>query len=120
MTMQDRLDTMYDRIIEIEESIAEVSAKRDEAAGQQITVKGLQDILCGFSRMYSKMTDLEKKTFYGNIIKSIDVYPDESEDGKVLKHIDFKFPVGYSAEGDQKLLRNETTVETVCLLTHNG
>ena len=38
----------------------------------------------------------------------------------VMVQIDFKFPIYYDGkEGRAIRLLNETTVETVCLLTHN-
>ena len=50
------------------------------------------------------------------IIKSIDIDSDAKSKTRVLKHIEFKFPVGYDAEEGQFLLRTRNDVETIVLL----
>ena len=67
--------------------------------------------------MYAKMSDSEKKQFFQSIIKSIEINPEAKSKTRVLKHIEFKFPVGYDAEEGQILLRTRNDVETVCLLS---
>lgn len=62
------------------------------------------------------MTDLEKKEFYHTLIERIDLYPDYQADGRILKHIEFKFPVTYESEEDTIRLINENNVEVVALL----
>lgn len=67
--------------------------------------------------LYKEMSDLEKKEFYHTLIERIDLYPEYTSEGRLLKHIEFKFPVSYDAEEDKKWLINENNVETVCLLS---
>lgn len=62
------------------------------------------------------MTDLEKKEFYHTFIDSIELYSDYTEDGRLLKHIEFKFPISYDGEEDEIRLINGHNVETICLL----
>ena len=60
------------------------------------------------------MTDLEKKEFFRNFI----VYSERQSDGRIVKQINFNFPVYYNGnEGNAIRLLNEKTVETVCLLS---
>ena len=67
------------------------------------------------------MTDLEKKEFIRNFIDSIELYPDRKTDERIIRQINFKFPVYYDGdEGDQIRLLNEKTVETVVLLSKPG
>ena len=66
--------------------------------------------------MYGKMSDAEKKQFFQGFIKSIEIQPDSKSKTRVLKHIDFMFPVSYDAEEGQFLLPTQNDVETVCLL----
>ena len=61
--MHDRLDNLYDKISEYEDSIADITAKIEAVYGNQITGKQIYDILVHFEMMYYKMTDLEKKEF---------------------------------------------------------
>jgi hypothetical protein len=56
---------------------------------------------------------------YQSFIKSIEIYPDAKPDGRIVKHIDFKFPVSIDDEDGENLLLKQNDVETVCLLTHS-
>lgn len=115
--MQDRLDNLYDKISELEDIIADINEKINGAYEKQITAKQLYKILADFDKMYYKMTDLEKKEFLRNFIESIELYVEKQDNGRILKQIEFKFPVYYNGdEGYGIRLLNENTVETVCLL----
>lgn len=116
--MQDRLDNLYDKISELEDIIADINEKINGAYEKQITAKQFYKILADFDKMYYKMTDLEKKEFLRNFIESIELYPEKRDNGRILKQIEFKFPVYYNGdEGYGIRLLNENTVETVCLLS---
>ena len=115
--MQDRLDNLYDRIDELEDAIAEVTRKMNGATGERVTAESLCKILLDYDRMYAKMSDSEKKQFFQSIIKSIEIDPEAKSKTRVLKHIEFKFPVGYDAEEGQILLRTQNDVETVVLMS---
>ena len=115
--MQDRLDNLYDRIDNLEDAIATLSEKMESAYDEQISVERLYKIMRDFDILYNKMGDFEKKQFFQNFIKSIEIFPDETPDGKVLKHIDFRFPVSYEAEDDRYSLLTQNDVETVVLLS---
>ena len=116
--MHDRLDILYDRISELEDTIAEIEEKISGAYGEKITADELYKVLLSFDRMYFKITDLEKKRFMRDFIDEIELYPERQEDGRILKQLHLGFPVFYEgSEGDAIRLLNETTVETVCLLS---
>ena len=115
--MQDRLDNLYDRIDNLEDAIATLSEKMESAYDEQISVERLYKIVRDFDILYNKMGDFEKKQFFQNFIKSIEIFPDETPDGKVLRHIDFRFPVSYEAEDDRYSLLTQNDVETVVLLS---
>ena len=54
-----------------------------------------------------------------SFVERVDIYEDEQPNGRFLKHIKFKFPVFFDGEEIQELSwDNETTVETVCLLSN--
>ena len=112
--MQDRLDSLYDRIDDIEDNIRETTSKIENVASQRITAESLCKIFGDFERNYEKMTDLEKKQFFRNSIRAIEIYPDETEDGRILKRIDFKFPVRYDLK-EEKALCGQNTEEVVVM-----
>ncbi len=66
-----------------------------------------------------RLSDAEKKQFFRNFIKYIEIGPSPATKNRVLKHIDFRFPVSCDAEYGQIMLRTENDVETVVLLTSN-
>ncbi len=116
--MHDRLDNLYDKISEYEDSIADITARIEAVYGNQITGKQIYDILVHFEMMYYKMTDLEKKEFMKDFINSIELYPEKMYNGSIVKQINFKFGVYYEGEETMDIrLLNEKTVETVCLLS---
>ena len=94
--MQDRLDNLY---------------------GEQVTTQYLYSILKNFEELYYEMTDLEKKEFMRDFIESIEVLPERTESGRILKRIDLRFPIYYEGnEGKEIRLLNEKSVETVALI----
>ena len=115
--MQDRLDNLYDRIEELEDAIAGISEKMDGAYDEQITAETLYKILLDFDIMFGKMSDYDKKVFFQTFIKSIEVYSDATASGRILKHIEFKFPVNYDADEEEFLLCKRNDVETVVLMS---
>ena len=116
--MHDRLDNLYDKISEYEDSIADITARIEAVYGNQITGKQIYDILVHFEMMYYKMTDLEKKEFMKDFINSIELYPEKIDNGSTAKQINFKFGVYYEGQETMDIrLFNEKTVEIVCLLS---
>lgn len=117
--MQDRLDNLYDKISDLEDSIADIEDKIGLSKSDQVTMEYLSRVLKNFDKIYYQMTDLEKKEFMRNFIESIEILPERTESGRILKHIDLRFPIYYEgSEGDQIRLLNEMNVETVCLLSN--
>ena len=89
--MQNRLDSLYDLISDLEGSIASVSGKMSGANDEKITAENLCKILKNFDKLYSKISDFDKKLFYQSFIKSIEIDPDAKSDGRIVKHIDLNF-----------------------------
>ena len=112
--MHDRLDNLYDKISEYEDSIADITARIEAVYGNQITGKQIYDILVHFEMTYYKMTDLEKKEFMKDFINSIELYPEKMDNGSIVKQINFKFGVYYEGQETMDIrLLNEKTVECV-------
>ena len=115
--MQDRLDNLYDKISELEDAIADVDDKINGAYGEQITTQHLYTILKNFEELYYEMTDLEKKEFMRDFIESVEILPERTESGRILKRIDLRFPIYYEGEEKDAIrLLNEKSVETIVAL----
>ena len=116
--MQDRLDNLYDKISEVEDAIQDITDKINAVYGEHLTAQELYKVLEHFDDIYFKMSDLEKKEFFQNFIESITIYPDKKTNERIVDEIDFKFPIYYDGkEGRAIRLLNETTVETVVLMS---
>lgn len=115
--MQDRLDNLYDKISETEDSISDINKKINASYGEQLTAEELYKVLEHWDNLYGKMLDLEKKEFFRSFIEEIQIYPDRSVNERIIKQIDFKFPVYYDGNERRTIrLPEGNTVETVCLL----
>lgn len=115
--MHDRLDNLYDKIGDIDDQLQDVNEKIRMAYENQITSKQVYQILTCFDKIYFEMTDLEKKEFFRNFIDEIELYSERQSDGRIVKQINFNFPVYYNGnEGNAIRLPDENTVETIVLL----
>lgn len=119
--MHDRLDNLYDKIGDIDDQLQDVNEKIRMAYENQITSKQVYQILTCFDKIYFEMTDLEKKEFFRNFIDEIELYSERQSDGRIVKQINFNFPVYYNGnEGNAIRLPDENTVETIVLLSHKS
>ncbi len=118
--MQARLDDFYDKIDAAQEEIAELQARIDFLIAQKISSDNVYKYLLYFDKLYDKFTDKEKKTFLGSFVEKIEIYPTETPNGRILKRIQFRFPLFYDGEEIIGLSwDNETTLETVVQLSQS-
>ena len=119
--MHDRLDNLYDKIGDIDDQLQDVNEKIRMAYENQITSKQVYQILTCFDKIYFEMTDLEKKEFFRNFIDEIELYSERQSDGRIVKQINFNFPVYYNGnEGNAIRLPDENTVEVVIQMQYCG
>ena len=134
--LQRRLDTQYDRIDEVEETMTELKSQIYELKKNQIDADSIYRFLGAFNELYSECTDAEKKQFMQAFIERIDIFPERREDGNWIRNIKFQFPVpiirdgkevtridGISLDKEQSgehavSLEKLSTLETVVLLSH--
>lgn len=116
--LQERQDKIYDEIAQVEESIADTQMSLIQIQQQRISSDNVYQFLLYFDKLYDHFTDAEKKEFMTSFIERIEIFPERLPSGRILKHIDFRFPVFYK---DQEITGvgwdNENGVETVALLT---
>ena len=79
--LQRRLDAQYDKIDEVEETMAELKSQIYELKKNQ--------------------TDAEKKQFMQAFIERIDIFQERREDGNWIQNIKFQFPVPIIKEGKE-------------------
>lgn len=93
--IQAEMDDIYDRIESLELSLKKIKKKCSEARQGVSSIEGIKKILKNFGKFYEKLTSEEQRELYRQFIERIEVYPEEQEDGRVLKNIHFRFPVRY-------------------------
>lgn len=116
--LQARLDAIYDKIADVEETVASFQTRLINLTKDKITGDNVYKYLLLFGKLYDKFTDMEKKTFYNSFIKDIQIYEDDKETGQILKKIGFKLPVFYNGEEVMEICWDkQTTVETIVLMS---
>ena len=99
--LQRRLDAQYDKIDEVEETMAELKSQIYELKKNQIDADSIYGFLGAFNEGYSECTDAEKKQFMQAFIERIDIFPERQEDGNWIQNIKFQFPVLIIKEGKE-------------------
>ena len=90
--MQKRLDTLYERIIFLEEQIEDAKIRKKAIEEKALNKKKIEKIFNNFAKFYELINETEKKLLLGKLIKKIDTYAfNESE--LPLKSIEFNFPI---------------------------
>ena len=99
--LQRRLDAQYDRIDEVEETMAELKSQIYELKKNQIDADSIYGFLGAFNEVYSECTDAEKKQFMQAFIERIDIFSERREDGNWIQNNKFQFPVPIIKEGKE-------------------
>ena len=116
--MQNRLYSFYDEIEIVEEKIEDLQSRIINIQEEKITGENVFLFLQYYGIMYKNFTDAEKKKFFNTFIDSVEIFPEEQPDGRVLKSISFKFPVFYDGEDNITKIcwDGETTVECCAMI----
>lgn len=108
--IQEEIDLVYDRIDELENQI-EKTRRKLETAEQGIEASmRLKDFIGRLPELFQQMSCEEKREMYRMLIDRIDVFPEESKDGRLIKSISFQFPVFYEDKEPWKNVRPDDTV----------
>ena len=116
--LQERQNRVYDQIASVEVSIAEVQTRMDNIRQHRISTDNVYQFLLYFDKLYDQFTDLEKKTFMNSFIERVEIYPERRSDGRIVKRIEFRFPVYFKGSEISGLCWDETDMsETVMALS---
>ena len=78
---------------DIENAMEEVETRLYNIRQDKISEDNVYQFLLFFDKLYDKFTDLEKKTFLKNFLSDVFIYEEEQKDGRILKGLQFKFPI---------------------------
>ena len=116
--MQNRLNHFYDEMDEVENQVSGIQDRIWNVQQQRISADNVYQFLLYFDKLYDRFTDAEKKEFLNSFVERVDIYEQEQPDGRLLKHIKFRFPVFFNEREVQELSWDEkSSVECVVLMS---
>ena len=118
--LQERQNRVYDQIASIEVSIAEVQTRMDNIRQHRISTDNVYQFLLYFDKLYDQFTDLEKKTFMNSFIERVEIYPERQSDGRIVKRIEFRFPVYFNGSEISGLCWDETDMSETVMCFSKG
>ena len=101
---------LHNEVQALEESLEEVTAMIDKINNQQVTKDGVFKFLMEFGRIYNKLPEINKKELANKFIEKIEIFPEEQEDGSVIKSVTFRFPL--KSNGDKIGVKGGTGLTT--------
>lgn len=93
--IQSEMDEIYDRMDDAESAISKIKKKLSATKNGIRSIEKVKELVEHMQLLFPKMTCDEQKEMYRLFIERIDVYPEEQDNGKLIKSITFKFPVYY-------------------------
>lgn len=118
LDLQRRYDEQYGKIEEIEIQIDDLQSKIRSIKQEKISGDNIYRLLLVFDQVYASASEVERKGFMRAFLERIDLFPEKRKDGCWIKNIVFNFPVPVNGKDVTELpLENETTIETVVLLS---
>ena len=118
--LETRLDKLYDEIAQAEAREAAAREKWEQIRQQKLSGEKVYDFLTLYGIIYQEMSDAQKREFMHCFIKRVEVYPEKQPDGRILKSIEFNFPVWFGADFCASGLPAEkVTPETVVLMSQD-
>lgn len=109
--VQLKIDGVYDNIETLEEKIRKLKKRMDALKKGVRSSDNIQKILDNFDLLFERMNCEERRELCRQFVEKIDVFPEEREDGRILKKIFFRFPVYY--ENEEKRAGNDEPDEVV-------
>lgn len=96
--LQERLENAYVKITELEDVVAQYQEEIESIRREKISADNVYNYLILFHDAYDQLPDIWKKKFFQSFIQEIQLYPEQQENGQVLKSMKFKFPVFYNGQ----------------------
>lgn len=108
--IQEEIDRVYDKIEDLESLLTTTKRKLDLAKQSSEAVKQVKNLIGSIPALFEKMTCEEKRNTYRLFIEKIEMFPEETKDGRIIKSISFKFPVFYDDWVPQKEMSADETI----------
>lgn len=113
--LENRLNKVYDKIEEAENSLVEAKAKKRSVMVDKVCGDNIYNTLIYFDKMNIVMDVADRREFLSHIIEKVEIHEVEQSNGQWLKSITFKLPI---IPHDMEIsLDKGDHVETICLLS---
>ncbi|HEL0697977.1 recombinase family protein [Streptococcus equi] len=112
--LNERLNSIYDRIEEINKLIVENEERKEVILREKMTADNVYKILLTFETLLGVMEEVDKKRFCQLLLEKVIVRDEKSKNGRWVKSLYFKLPIIENAL--EVSLDNNERVECVVLL----
>ena len=112
------IDNLSVKIVEYQKELAELNNKLVAVKKNQLTKDSVLKVLGHFSQFFDRMTPADKQLLLRSLVEEIQIFPEVTEDGRIIKSIKLSIPVVYENEKTPQISwDNLTPVESiVCLI----
>lgn len=115
---------LHSEISSLEKGLREVEDMITNIKNQKVSKDNVCKFILEFGKIYKKLSDVEKKEMAKSLTEKVEIFPEEQEDGSIIKSVTFRFPL---TDGKTRLDfgndNGQTTgnhVETVVLMSCNS
>lgn len=91
--LQTKIDGTYERMDLLEEEIREKKKKLEVLKRSLRSSEDIYRILNHFDAVFARMDPFERRELCRQFIERIEIFPEEREDKRILKRIEFRIPV---------------------------
>ena len=112
------IDNLSVKEVEYRQDLAELHNKLVAVKQNQLTKETVLKVLGHFSLFFNKMTPADKQLLLRSLVTEMQIFPEKTEDGRIVKSIKLCVPVVYENDKTPKISWDKLTpVESiVCLV----
>ena len=111
------IDNLSVKIVEYKQDLAELQNKLVAVKQNQLTKETVLKVLSHFSLFFDRMTPADKQVLLRSLVEEIQIFPEKTEDGRIIKSIKLCVPVVYENENTHKISWDKLTpVESIVCL----
>ena len=112
------IDNLSVKEVEYRQDLAELRNKLVAVKQNQLTKETVLKVLSHFSLFFDRMTPADKQVLLRSLVEEIQIFPEKTEDGRIIKSIKLCVPVVYENENTPKISWDKLTpVESVVCLS---
>ena len=106
----EQLDLLYDRIDELEDQVSSTMKHYEALKQKSDSAVQVMEFLKNLNLIYEEMSGEERKEMFRSFIDSIELFPEDRSDGKLIKSMSFRFGLVFDGKPLAKVENGEDTV----------